>query len=127
MIRRHILSFVIFFHGVSKLLFQLLFSSPRVMILLATCTCPHMKDSIQIQNSVWLDNWSASCFWKPVPQPKKTKKSVSESFCCKAPKYRHLLSWRNKNAASGKLQASLYEPPAVKNPQTELEKVERSL
>ncbi|KAG2319737.1 hypothetical protein Bca4012_054028 [Brassica carinata] len=42
---------------------KLLASSPKVMPV-------HLDNGSS--SSIWLENWSASCFWKPVPQPKKT-------------------------------------------------------
>ncbi|XP_021285853.1 protein IQ-DOMAIN 31 isoform X2 [Herrania umbratica] len=45
---------------------KLVASSPTVMPL---CLCYNAGESNSVWN--WLERWSASCFWKPVPQPKK--------------------------------------------------------
>ncbi|KAF8104246.1 hypothetical protein N665_0176s0056 [Sinapis alba] len=51
---------------------KLLASSPNVMPA-------HLENDSS--NSIWLENWSASCFWKPIPQPKKTSvKKTQKKF-----------------------------------------------
>ncbi|CAH8381175.1 unnamed protein product [Eruca vesicaria subsp. sativa] len=51
---------------------KLLTSSPNVMPV-------HLENDSS--NSIWLENWSASCFWKPIPQPKKTSvKKTQKKF-----------------------------------------------
>ncbi|KAB2020488.1 hypothetical protein ES319_D07G071900v1 [Gossypium barbadense] len=51
----------------------LIASSPTVMPL-------RLRYDVGEPNSVWiwLERWSASCFWKPVPQPKKTSNTKFE-------------------------------------------------
>lgn len=106
-------------------------------------------------NSIWLENWSASCFWKPVPQPKKVsvrktqKKFASNSQIAEAEFARPKKSVRkvpasnldNPSAAQAsfefeKLKRSFrkvstsqsVEPSATaENPQVDLEKVKRGL
>ncbi|XP_012469607.1 protein IQ-DOMAIN 31 isoform X2 [Gossypium raimondii] len=52
---------------------KLIASSPTVMPL-------RLRYDVGEPNSVWiwLERWSASCFWKPVPQPKKTSNTKFE-------------------------------------------------
>ncbi|XP_010459529.1 PREDICTED: protein IQ-DOMAIN 31-like [Camelina sativa] len=126
---------------------KLLASSPNVMPLSLE------NDS---SNSIWLENWSASCFWKPVPQPKKAsvrktqKKLGSNSQVVEAEFARPKKSVRkvptsNLDNPSVAAQTSLefekpkrsfrkvsasqsVEPlPDMENPQVDLEKVKRGL
>ncbi|KAG7592202.1 hypothetical protein ISN45_Aa01g011180 [Arabidopsis thaliana x Arabidopsis arenosa] len=125
---------------------KLLASSPNVMPLSLE------NDS---SNSIWLENWSASCFWKPVPQPKKVsvrktqKKFASNSQIVEAEFARPKKSVRKVPTSnldnSPVAQASFefekpkrsfrkvstsqsVEPlPAVDNSQVDLEKVKRGL
>lgn len=106
-------------------------------------------------NSIWLENWSASCFWKPVPQPKKAsvrktqKKFASNSQIVEAEFARPKKSVRkvptsnldNPSVAQTSLEfekpkrsfrkvsaSQSVEPlPAMQNPQVDLEKVKRGL
>lgn len=103
-------------------------------------------------NSIWLENWSASCFWKPVPQPKKVsvrktqKKFASNSQIVEAePAARLKKSVRKAPDSPSAAQTSFEfekpkrsfrkvstsqpaEPlPAMENPQVDLEKVKRGL
>ncbi|MBA0548136.1 hypothetical protein Golob_019252 [Gossypium lobatum] len=52
---------------------KLIASSPTVMPL-------RLRYDVGEPNSVWiwLERWSASCFWKPVPQPKETSNTKFE-------------------------------------------------
>ncbi|KAJ7956356.1 Protein IQ-DOMAIN 31 [Quillaja saponaria] len=126
---------------------KLLSSSPKVMVLLL------QYDSWE-PNSVpnWLERWSASQFWKPVPQPKKITDSkfhrktgnVSnvESQTGKVKRGTRRLPASNIDSVSAQAQAtSEIEKPkrnlrkvssqpadsVMENPQNELEKVKRSL
>lgn len=106
-------------------------------------------------SSIWLENWSASCFWKPVPQPKKVsvrktqKKFASNSQIVEAEFARPKKSVRKVPTSnidnSPVAQASFefekpkrsfrkvstsqsVEPlPAMDNSQVDLEKVKRGL
>lgn len=98
-------------------------------------------------NLIWLENWSASCFWKPVPQPKKTtgrkpqNKLLVEAESAKPKKSVRKVPAANFESSSvqtsfefekpkrsfRKVSSQLIEPPAVEDPQIELEKVKRSL
>ncbi|VVA91814.1 unnamed protein product [Arabis nemorensis] len=128
---------------------KLLASSPNVMPL-------HLEvlDNGS-SNSIWLENWSASCFWKPVPQPKKAsvrktqKKFASNSQIAEAEFARPKKSVRKVPASNldnpSAVQTSfVFEkpkrsfrkvsttqsvepPPAAENPQVDLEKVKRGL
>ncbi|KAG6753989.1 hypothetical protein POTOM_041997 [Populus tomentosa] len=123
---------------------KLLAPSPTVMPL----QLPY--DSME-PNSVanWLECWSASCFWKPVPQPKKitcskTQRKQSNGQIVEAETGRPKRSVRRVPAAnvdSTSVQAaSEFEKPkrnlrkvsshpadSAENSQIELEKVKRSL
>ncbi|CAE5957889.1 unnamed protein product [Arabidopsis arenosa] len=125
---------------------KLLASSPNVMPLSLD------NDS---SNSIWLENWSASCFWKPVPQPKKVsvrktqKKFASNSQIVEAEFARPKKSVRkvptsnldNSSVAQASFEfekpkrsfrkvstSQSVEPlPAMDNSQVDLEKVKRGL
>ncbi|KAL0731785.1 hypothetical protein Bca4012_027879 [Brassica carinata] len=114
---------------------KLLASSPKVIPVHLPYDSSNPNSS-----SIWLENWSASCFWKPVPQPNKGRR-VTEAESAK-----HETSVRKVPAASfesasvqtsfefgkpkrsfRKVSSQSIEPPAVEDPQVELEKVKRSL
>ncbi|XP_010498289.1 PREDICTED: protein IQ-DOMAIN 31-like [Camelina sativa] len=124
---------------------KLLASSPNVMPLSLE------NDS---SNSIWLENWSASCFWKPVPQPKKasvrkTQKKLSSNsqsqvveaeFARPKKSVRKVpidnpsvtqtsLEFEKPKRSFRKVSASQsVEPlPDMENPQVDLEKVKRGL
>ncbi|EOA40009.1 hypothetical protein CARUB_v10008698mg [Capsella rubella] len=125
---------------------KLLASSPNVMPLSLD------NDS---SNSIWLENWSASYFWKPVPQPKKAsvrrtqKKFASNSQIVEAEFARPKKSVRkvptsnldNPSVAQTTLEVekpkrsfrkvsashSVEPLPDMENPQVDLEKVKRGL
>ncbi|KAJ0257345.1 hypothetical protein HA466_0082240 [Hirschfeldia incana] len=108
-------------------------------------------------NSVWLENWSASCFWKPIPQPKKTsvkktqKKFASNSqivegdYGNKPKKIVRKVPTSNVDSPSDAQTAfesekpkrssfrkvstsqSVELPPPAETPQVDLEKVKRGL
>lgn len=131
----------------SKLLFQLLASSPKVIPV-------HVPYDTSNPNSnlIWLENWSASCFWKPVPQPKKTmgrkpqnrlannaqiveaestklKKSVRKVPAAnfESSSVQTAFEFEKPKRSFRKVSSQSIEPPAVEDPQIELEKVKRSL
>ncbi|ESQ34912.1 hypothetical protein EUTSA_v10007212mg [Eutrema salsugineum] len=125
---------------------KLLASSPNVMPV-------HLADDSS--NLIWLENWSASCFWKPVPQPKKAsvrktqKKFASNSQIVEGEFARQKKSVRkvpasnldNPSAAQASFELekpkrsfrkistsqSVELPPAAENLQVDLEKVKRGL
>uniref|UniRef100_A0A1J3J5D0 Protein IQ-DOMAIN 31 n=1 Tax=Noccaea caerulescens TaxID=107243 RepID=A0A1J3J5D0_NOCCA len=126
---------------------KLLASSPNVKPL-------HLENDSS--NSIWLENWSASCFWKPVPQPKKVsvrktqKKFASNSQIVEVePAARLKKSVRkaptsNLDSPSAAQTSFEFEKPkrsfrkvstsqpaeplpAMENPQVDLEKVKRGL
>ncbi|KAJ7945981.1 Protein IQ-DOMAIN 31 [Quillaja saponaria] len=126
---------------------KLLSSSPKVMVLLLH------YDSME-PNSFpnWLERWSASQFWKPVPQPKKITHSkshpkqgnisTSEAQTGKVKRGTRRLPVSNIDSVSAQAQATTeIEKPkrnmrkvsshptnsVQENPQVELEKVKRSL
>ncbi|CAA7043279.1 unnamed protein product [Microthlaspi erraticum] len=126
---------------------KLLASSPRVLPVHAPYDASNSNS-----NSVWLENWSASCFWKPMPQPKKTtgrkqlNKLANNAQVVEAESPKPNKSVRKVPAANlesssvqkcfefekqkrsfRKVSIKSIEPPAVENPQIELEKVKRSL
>lgn len=103
-------------------------------------------------NSVlsWLDRWSASCFWKPIPQPKKIRDtrsqkkqgniSTGEAQMSKSKRTHRKLPAANFDLAPAQANPEFEKPrrnirkfptqpsdPAVENPQIELEKVKRNL
>ncbi|WZY76896.1 hypothetical protein YC2023_023280 [Brassica napus] len=82
-------------------------------------------------SSIWLENWSASCFWKPVPQPKKTMgRRVTEAETTKPKKSASVkkpFEFDRPKRSFRKVPSQSVEPPAVEDPQVELEKVKRSL
>ncbi|KAK8325186.1 hypothetical protein V6Z12_A11G035500 [Gossypium hirsutum] len=123
---------------------KLVASSPPVMPL-------HLHDDAGEPNSVcnWLERWSASCFWKPVPQPKKAsklQKKQANGQVVETDSGRPKLSVRrirpaNLDCASVQATSEFDKPkrnlrkvssrPAEmavqENPQNELEKVKRNL
>ncbi|VVA95274.1 unnamed protein product [Arabis nemorensis] len=126
---------------------KLLASSPRMIPV----HVPYDTSSPN-SNSTWLENWSASCFWKPVPQPKKTtvrkpqnrlanNAHIAEAESAKPKKSVRKVPAANFESSSvqtsfefekpkrsfRKVSSQSIEPPAVENPQIELEKVKRSL
>ncbi|KAI4336024.1 hypothetical protein L6164_014602 [Bauhinia variegata] len=105
-------------------------------------------------NSVlsWLERWSVSHFWKPVPQPKKIPYSkshrkqggnnaVGETLLSKSKRTNRKPSNANFDSVSAQTNTELEKPkrnirkvssqqstdPVQENPQSELEKVKRSL
>ncbi|KAL5146391.1 Protein IQ-DOMAIN 31 [Glycine soja] len=103
-------------------------------------------------NSVlsWLERWSASYFWKPVPQPKKIRDSKShrkhgnisngEAQITKSKRTTRKLPIANFEPALVQTNPEFEKPkrnfrkiphqvldPELENPQSELEKVKRSL
>ncbi|CAA0335057.1 unnamed protein product [Arabidopsis thaliana] len=120
---------------------KLLASSPKVLPVHAYDT------SNPNSNLIWLENWSASCFWKPVPQPKKTisrkpqNRLLVEAESAKPKKSVRKVPASNFESSSvqtsfefekpkrsfRKVSSQSIEPPAVEDPQIELEKVKRSL
>ncbi|XP_010428460.1 PREDICTED: protein IQ-DOMAIN 31-like [Camelina sativa] len=120
---------------------KLLASSPKVIPVRA------YNSSNPNSNLIWLENWSASCFWKPVPQPKKTiGRKLQNKLLVEAESAKPKKSVRKVPAASlesssvqtsfefekpkrsfRKVSSQSIEPPAVEDPQIELEKVKRSL
>ncbi|KAF8046870.1 hypothetical protein N665_3369s0003 [Sinapis alba] len=116
---------------------KLLASSPKVIPVHIPYDSSNPNSS-----SIWLENWSASCFWKPVPQPKKTMEGrVTETESAKHKKSVRNIPAANFESASvktsiefgkpkrsfRKVSSQSIEPPAVEDPQVELEKVKRSL
>ncbi|KAA3475801.1 protein IQ-DOMAIN 31 [Gossypium australe] len=123
---------------------KLVASSPPVMPL-------RLHDDAGEPNSVWnwLERWSASCFWKPVPQPKKAsklQKKQANGQVVETDSGRPKLSVRrirpaNLDGASVQATSEFDKPkrnlrkvsshPAEmtvqENPQNELEKVKRNL
>ncbi|AAF27097.1 Unknown protein [Arabidopsis thaliana] len=125
---------------------KLLASSPNVLPLSLD------NDS---SNSIWLENWSASCFWKPVPQPKKAslRKSqkkfasnpqiVEAEFARPKKSVRKVPSSNLDNSSVAQTSSELEKPkrsfrkvstsqsveplPSMDNPQVDLEKVKRGL
>ncbi|CAF2109400.1 unnamed protein product [Brassica napus] len=121
---------------------KLLASSPNVM--------PVHLDNDSSSNSIWLENWSASCFWKPVPQPKKTSvrktQKKFEGDFAKQKKSVRKVPAPNLDSPSAAAQTSFeFEkpkrssfrkfstsqsvelPPLEEPPQVDLEKVKRGL
>uniref|UniRef100_A0A1J3CBH1 Protein IQ-DOMAIN 31 n=1 Tax=Noccaea caerulescens TaxID=107243 RepID=A0A1J3CBH1_NOCCA len=126
---------------------KLLASSPQVIPVHAPYDTSNSNS-----NAVWLENWSASCFWKPVPQPKKTtgrklmnkvannaqiveaespkpKKSVRKvpAANLESSSVQTSFEFEKQKRSFRKVSSKSIEPPAVENPQIELEKVKRSL
>ncbi|XP_006300841.2 protein IQ-DOMAIN 31 [Capsella rubella] len=120
---------------------KLLATSPKVIPV-------HAYDSSNPNsNLIWLENWSASCFWKPISQPKKTigrkpqNKVLVEAESAKPKKSVRKVPAANFESSSvqtsfefekpkrsfRKVSSQSIEPPAVEDPQIELEKVKRSL
>lgn len=97
---------------------QLLASSPKVIPVHTPYDSSHPNSS-----SIWLENWSASCFWRPIPQPKETMgRRFIEAETAKPKK-----SVDRPKRSFRKVSSQSIEPPAVEDPQVELEKVKRSL
>ncbi|KAF8097613.1 hypothetical protein N665_0285s0044 [Sinapis alba] len=116
---------------------KLLASSPKVIPVHLPYDSSNPNSS-----SIWLENWSASCFWKPVPQPKKTMgRRVTEPESAKRKKSVRKVPAASLESASvqtsfefgkpkrsfRKVSSQSIEPPGVEDPQVELEKVKRSL
>lgn len=123
---------------------KLLSSSPTVMPL-------HLHCDAEDPNSVgkWLDRWSGTQFWKPIPQPKKileskSQKKLANGHAVETEISRPKRSVRRIPAANvdSSVQAtSEFEKPkrnmrkvpshpaepVLENPQAELEKIKRSL
>ncbi|KAF7838431.1 protein IQ-DOMAIN 31 isoform X1 [Senna tora] len=104
-------------------------------------------------NSVpsWLERWSASCFWKPVPQPKKvletksqrkqgSTSSIGEAPMSKSKRSNRRIPSANLDSVSVQANPELEKPkrnvrkvlshptdPVQENPQSEFEKVKRNL
>ncbi|KAL2340816.1 hypothetical protein Fmac_008756 [Flemingia macrophylla] len=124
---------------------KLLVSSTTIMAL-------HLQYVSGDPNSVlsWLERWSASYFWKPVPQPKKTRETKSqrkqsyisngEAHVTKSKRTNRKLPIANFEPVSVQTNPEFEKPkrnfkkmpyqvsdPEQENPQSELEKVKRSL
>ncbi|RID51756.1 hypothetical protein BRARA_H02399 [Brassica rapa] len=120
---------------------KLLASSPKVMPV-------HLDNDSS--NSIWLENWSASCFWKPVPQPKKTsvrktQKKFEGDFTKPKKSVRKVPVSNQDSSSAGAQTAFEFEkpkrssfrkfstsqsvelPPLEEPPQVDLEKVKRGL
>ncbi|XWS48051.1 hypothetical protein CRYUN_Cryun13aG0039300 [Craigia yunnanensis] len=83
----------------------------------------HLHYDAEEPNSVWnwLERWSASCFWKPVPQPKK----ISDSKLKRKQANGHAVEMD-----TGRPKQSVRRIPPANldgSPQNELEKVKRNL
>ncbi|XP_061346585.1 protein IQ-DOMAIN 31 isoform X2 [Gastrolobium bilobum] len=103
-------------------------------------------------NSVlsWLERWSASHFWKPVPQPKKIREtksqrkqgnvSIGDAQVSKSKRTNRKLPTANFDTVPAQLNPEFEKPkrnvrkipsqpsdPVLENPQNELEKVKRNL
>ena len=101
-------------------------------------------------NSIWLENWSASCFWKPVPQPKKTsvrktQKKIEGDFAKPKKSVRKVPAPNLDNPSAAAQTSFEFEkpkrssfrkfstsqsvelPPLEEPPQVDLEKVKRGL
>ncbi|CAN7123305.1 protein IQ-DOMAIN 31 [Brassica rapa] len=105
---------------------KLLASSPKVMPVHIPYDSSNPNSS-----SIWLESWSASCFWKPVPQPKKTiGRRVTEAETAKPKKSASVqtsFEFGKHKRSFRKVPSQSVEPPAVEDPQVELEKVKRGL
>lgn len=105
---------------------QLLASSPKVIPVHIPYDSSNPNSS-----SIWLENWSASCFWKPVPQPKKTMgRRVTDAETAKPKKSASVktsFEFGKHKRSFRKVSSQSVEPPAVEDPQVELEKVKRGL
>lgn len=122
---------------------KLLTSSPSAMPL-------HLQYDPVEPNSVqnWLEYWSASCFWKPVPQLKKCRdsKSLKKQGSSQSAETESSKSRRSVrrvpsvNVDNAQMTSEIERPkrsfrkvsthpvePIQENPQNELEKVKRSL
>jgi hypothetical protein len=103
-------------------------------------------------NSVlsWLERWSASWFWKPIPQPKKIRDtkpqkkqgniSTGDAQTSKSKRTHRKLPTANPDLAPSQANPEIEKPkrnvrkypsqpsdPVLENPQIELEKVKRNL
>ncbi|XP_058762083.1 protein IQ-DOMAIN 31 isoform X2 [Vicia villosa] len=103
-------------------------------------------------NSVlsWLERWSASWFWRPIPQPKKIRDTKSQkkqgniatgdAQTSKSKRTHRKLSTSNFDPAPGQANPEFEKPkrnvrkfpsqpsdPVLENPQIELEKIKRNL
>ncbi|CAJ2664515.1 unnamed protein product [Trifolium pratense] len=103
-------------------------------------------------NSVlsWLERWSASWFWKPIPQPKKVRDtkpqkkqghiSTGDAQTSKSKRTHRKLPTANLDLAPSQANPEIEKPkrnvrkfpsqpsdPVLENPQIELEKVKRNL
>ncbi|KAF8112485.1 hypothetical protein N665_0064s0110 [Sinapis alba] len=121
---------------------KLLASSPNVMPV-------HLDNDSS--SSIWLENWSASCFWKPVPQPKrtsvrKTQKKFEGDFAKPKKSVRKVPAPNLDNPSAAAQTSFEFEkpkrssfrkfstsqsvelpPPPPENAQVDLEKVKRGL
>ncbi|CAN7021485.1 hypothetical protein IGI04_022542 [Brassica rapa subsp. trilocularis] len=117
---------------------KLLASSPNVMPV-------HLENDSS--NTIWLENWSASCFWKPIPQPKKTSvKKTQKKFASNSQKSVRKVPTSNLDKPSdaqtsfesekpkrssfhkfSTSQSAELPPPPAETPQVDLEKVKRGL
>ncbi|CAN6879958.1 hypothetical protein HID58_065265 [Brassica napus] len=117
---------------------KLLASSPNVMPV-------HLENDSS--NTIWLENWSASCFWKPIPQPKKTSvKKTQKKFASNSQKSVRKVPTSNLDNPSdaqtsfelekpkrssfrkfSTCQSAELPPPPAETPQVDLEKVKRGL
>ncbi|CAH2036927.1 unnamed protein product [Thlaspi arvense] len=96
---------------------KLLASSPNVM--------PVHLDNDSSSNLIWLENWSASCFWKPVPQPKKTSvRKTQKKFASNSQMVEGDFA-RPKKSVRKSPTSSLDNPSAAQTP-FEFEKPKRS-
>ncbi|XP_018451256.1 protein IQ-DOMAIN 30-like isoform X1 [Raphanus sativus] len=122
---------------------KLLASSPNVMPV-------HLDNGYS--NSIWLEKWSASCFWKPGPQPKKTsvrktQKKFEGDFAKQKKSVRKVPAPNQDNPSAAASAQTSFEfekpkrssfrkfstsqsvelPPLEEPPQVDLEKVKRGL
>ncbi|KAL5183383.1 Protein IQ-DOMAIN 31 [Glycine soja] len=125
---------------------KLLTSSTRIMVL-------QLQYVPGDPNSVlsWLERWSASHFWKPVPQPKKIRDtkshrkhgniSVGDTHMSKSKRTNRKLptasfdsvpvqahpEFEKPKRNMRKIPSQSSDPPVQENPQSELEKIKRNL
>ncbi|KAH1201737.1 Protein IQ-DOMAIN 31 [Glycine max] len=125
---------------------HLLTSSTRIMVL-------QLQYVPGDPNSVlsWLERWSASHFWKPVPQPKKIRDtkshrkhgniSVGDTHMSKSKRTNRKLptasfdsvpvqahpEFEKPKRNMRKIPSQSSDPPVQENPQSELEKIKRNL
>ncbi|KAH0897861.1 hypothetical protein HID58_047429 [Brassica napus] len=131
MLQVMMLSLLCAYLGIKKLTanafaLKLLASSPKVIPVHIPYDSSNPNSS-----SIWLENWSASCFWKPVPQPKKTMgRRVTDAETAKPKKSASVktsFEFGKHKRSFRKVSSQSVEPPAVEDPQVELEKVKRGL